>query len=67
MSTPFPPNSKLKGLSAYAPPHVRDRALSVVPAETADTPAQTETSQSVTEPQTEGAHTPAVKEASPAN
>jgi hypothetical protein len=67
MSTPFPPNSKLKGLSAYAPPHVRDRALSVVPAETADTPAQTETSRSVTEPQTEGAHTPAVKEASPAN
>lgn len=67
MSTPFPPNSKLKGLSAYAPPHVRDRALSVVPAETADTPARTETSQSETEPQTEGAHAPAVKEASLAN
>ncbi len=37
MSTPFPPKSTLKGLSAYAPPRVRDRALSQDPPETTGT------------------------------
>lgn len=43
MSTPFPPNNKLKGVSAYAPPRVRDRALSQDPAEIAATSTQPET------------------------
>lgn len=46
MSTPFPPNSKRKGPSIYAPPHARDRALPQDlpqdPPEIADPPAQTE-------------------------
>ena len=40
MSTPFPPRSRLKGLSAYAPPRVRGRALSEDSAEDADLSAQ---------------------------
>lgn len=42
MSTPFPPKSRLKGLSAYAPPRVRGRALSEDIAEDADTPVEAE-------------------------
>jgi hypothetical protein len=67
MSTPFPPNNKLKGLSAYAPPRLRDRGLSAVPAEAADAPAQTETAQSEVEQPREDGHTSSIREASPAN
>jgi hypothetical protein len=52
MSTPFPPKSRLKGLSAYAPPRVRSRVFSENqlenvedPLENADVPAQVETAQ----------------------
>lgn len=50
MSTPFPPNSKPKGPSIYAPPRVRDRASPQDPAEIADTPAHTELAPSDDEP-----------------
>jgi hypothetical protein len=53
MSTPFPPKSKLNGLSAYAPPRVRDRAFSEEPAEDTDTSAQREITQSETGPEAE--------------
>ena len=78
MSTPFPPNSKRKGLSIYAPPRVRDRAFSQDvagiedpaeaqdPAEGADTSAQTEPAQA--DPtMTEWDQTPVPEETSPAN
>ena len=67
MSTPFPPRSKLKGLSAYAPPRVRDRALSQdPPAETADTSVQGE--QMTSEAEQAGRDpTPTVEDAGPAN
>jgi hypothetical protein len=65
MSTPFPPNSKRKGLSIYAPPRVRDRAFSQDSAENADTSAQTETAQSEAD-QTDLDQMPA-DDASPAN
>lgn len=42
MSTPFPPNSKPKGPSIYAPPRIRDRTSPQDRAEIADTPAHTE-------------------------
>ena len=57
MSTPFPPNSRLKGLSAYAPPRLRDRALSQSPAEIAEILAQSEAAQADAE-QTERNQTP---------
>src|SRR6185437_1899492 len=57
MSTPFPPNSRLKGLSAYAPPRLRDRALSQSPAEIAEMLAQSEAAQADAE-QTERNQTP---------
>lgn len=54
MSTPFPPNSKRKGPSIYAPPHARDRALPQdLPqdsAEIADPSAQTEIAPAAGEP-----------------
>ncbi len=42
MSTPFPPKSRLRGPSAYAPPRVRDQVLSEDPSESAGAPAQAE-------------------------
>jgi hypothetical protein len=42
MSTPFPPNSKLKGPAIYAPQRVRGRFFSEDPAEIADASAQAE-------------------------
>lgn len=50
MSTPFPPNSKPKGFSIYAPPRARDSALPQDPLEIADTPAHTEIAPSDAEP-----------------
>lgn len=65
MSTPFPPKSRLKGLSAYAPPRVRDHALSQDPAETADTSVQGE--QMTSEAEQAGCNpTPTVENARPA-
>lgn len=46
MSTPFSPNSKLKGPAIYAPQRVRDRVFSEDPAEIADTLAQAEAAES---------------------
>lgn len=66
MSTPFPPKSKLKGLSAYAPPRVRDRALSEDLTDLPNTPAHTETAPSDGE-QLGCDQTPAVEDASLAN
>lgn len=42
MSTPFPPKSGQRGISAYVPPRVRDRVLSNDPRESPGTPAPTE-------------------------
>lgn len=50
MSTPFPPNSKPKGPSIYAPPRARDRALPQDPAEGPDASAHTEIAPSDAEP-----------------
>jgi hypothetical protein len=49
MSTPFPPNSKLRGPAIYAPQRVRGRIFSEDPAEIADASAQTEPAVSETE------------------
>lgn len=69
MSTPFPPNSKLKGLSAYAPPRVRDRATSLDPAETADASAQADPPLSETDrydyARAEDEQTASIEDASP--
>src|SRR5579863_10375515 len=46
MSTPFPPKSGQRGISAYVPPCVRDRVLSNDPPESSGTPAPTEAAKS---------------------
>jgi len=66
MSTPFPPDSKRKGLSIYAPPRVRDRAFSQDSAEIADTSSQSEPAQYEAE-EIEWDRTAAAEDASPAN